>query len=66
MIAVQEKIYHRTTIQSQHLEAETQTGSRVHEEKTHSCYAIGAEKALFYAALTVVSKGGKDLIPLPS
>ena len=65
MIAIQEKIYHRTTIQSQHLETETQTGSRTHEEKTRSCYAIGAEEALFYVALTVVSKGGKDLIPFP-
>ena len=42
-----------------------QTGSRAHEEKTRSCYAIGVEKALFYAALTAVSKGSKDLIPLP-
>ena len=42
-----------------------QTGSRTHEEKTRSCYAVRAEKALFYAALTVVSKGGKDLIHLP-
>ena len=42
-----------------------QTGSRAHEEKTRSCYAVGAKKALFYAALTAVLKGGNILIPIP-
>ena len=37
-----------------------QTGSRANEEKTRSCYAIGAEKALFYAALIDVLQGGKN------
>ena len=42
-----------------------QTGSRAHEEKTRSCYAVGAKKALFYAALTAVLQGGNILIPFP-
>ena len=42
-----------------------QTGSRAHEEKTRSCYAVGAKKALFYAALTAVFQGGNILIPFP-
>lgn len=42
-----------------------QTDSRAHEEKTRSCYAVGAKKALFYAALTAVLKGGNILIPIP-
>ena len=42
-----------------------QTDSGAHEEKAHSCYAVRAEKALFYAALTAVLQGGKVLIPFP-
>lgn len=42
-----------------------QTGSRAHEEKTRSCYAVGAKKALFYAALTAVLQGGNILILIP-
>ena len=32
-----------------------QTGSRAHEKKAYSCYAVGAKKALFYRLLTTVS-----------
>lgn len=42
-----------------------QTGSRAHEKKAYSCYAVGAKKALFYAALTAVLQGGNILILIP-
>ena len=42
-----------------------QTGSRAHEKKAYSCYAVGAKKAFDCRAFRTQKQRGKGLIPLP-
>ena len=42
-----------------------QTGSRAHEIKAYSCYAVGAKKAFDCRAFRTQKQRGKGLIPLP-
>ena len=42
-----------------------QTGSRAHEKKAYSCYAVGAKKAFVFKPFRTQKQRGKGLIPLP-
>ena len=42
-----------------------QTGSRAHEKKAYSCYAVGAKKAFACRVFRTQKQRGKGLIPLP-
>ena len=42
-----------------------QTGSRAHEKKAYSYYAVGAKKAFDCRAFRTQKQRGKGLIPLP-
>ena len=42
-----------------------QTGSRAHEEKTRSCYAVEAKKAFDFKPFRTQKQSSKGLIPLP-